>query len=59
MGGACSTQWDVRNSYKILVGKPEENKPVERPRCRCDLKQDMRAWTGSFWPRIRTSGVLL
>jgi hypothetical protein len=30
MVGACSTH-DMRNEYKILVGKPEGNRPVRRP----------------------------
>jgi hypothetical protein len=24
---------DEKNAYKILVGKPEENRPLGRPRC--------------------------
>jgi hypothetical protein len=33
MGGACSTNGETRNSYRLL-GKPEGRRPLERPRCR-------------------------
>jgi hypothetical protein len=34
MGGACSTNGEKRNAYRILVGKPEGNIPFGRPRRR-------------------------
>jgi hypothetical protein len=34
MGGACSTKGEKRNSYGLLVGKPEGRKPLGRPRRR-------------------------
>jgi hypothetical protein len=34
MGGACSIHGEVRNVYKILVGKTESRRPVRRPRRR-------------------------
>jgi hypothetical protein len=34
MGGACSTNGEKRNAYRFLVGKPEEKRPVGRPRRR-------------------------
>jgi hypothetical protein len=30
MIGACSTHGEVRNAYRILVGKPERNRPLGR-----------------------------
>jgi hypothetical protein len=35
MSGTCSMH-DVRNaySYKVMVGKPNEIRPVRRPKCR-------------------------
>jgi hypothetical protein len=30
MGGACSLHGDMRNAYKILVGKPERKEPLGR-----------------------------
>jgi hypothetical protein len=27
---------EMRNAYKILVGKPEGKRPLERPRRRCE-----------------------
>jgi hypothetical protein len=29
MGGACSTNGDMRNAYGIWVGKPEQKRPLE------------------------------
>jgi hypothetical protein len=34
MGGECGMQGDMRNAYKILVGKPEGKTPLGRPRLR-------------------------
>jgi hypothetical protein len=34
MGGACRYMAVMRNAYKILVGKPEENRPIGRRWCR-------------------------
>jgi hypothetical protein len=32
MGRACSTNGEKRNAYRILVGRPEEKRPLGRPR---------------------------
>jgi hypothetical protein len=44
MGGACSTNEEKRNAYKILVGKPEGKRPRGRPRRRWvdNIKMDLR-----------------
>jgi hypothetical protein len=34
MGWPCSTNGDKRNAYRLLVGKPEGNRPLGRPRRR-------------------------
>jgi hypothetical protein len=34
MGGACSTNWEKRNAHRSLVGKPEGNRQLGRPRRR-------------------------
>jgi len=34
MGGACSTYGEKRGTYGVLVGKPEEMRPLGRPRRR-------------------------
>jgi hypothetical protein len=34
MGGPCSTNGEKRNDYRLLVGKPEEKRPLGRPRRR-------------------------
>jgi hypothetical protein len=50
MGGACSTNGEKRNAYRILVGKPEGKKPLGRPRCSWvdSIKMDLRkiGWNG-------------
>jgi hypothetical protein len=54
----------MRNSYKILVGKPEEKMPLGRLRHRwevnikMDLKYIVTMWTGFFWLRIGSSDWL-
>jgi hypothetical protein len=55
-----------RNAYRILVGKPEEKRPLGRQRrslvdnINMDLKgNDGMEWIGWIWFRIGTSGGLL
>jgi hypothetical protein len=57
-----------RVAYRVLVGKPEERRPLERPRRRWEdnIKMDLREvgwgggpWTGSIWLRIGTYCELL
>jgi hypothetical protein len=54
---------EKRNACRILVGKPEEKRPLGRPRRRWvdNIKMNLReiGWGGSKWLRIRTSGGLL
>jgi hypothetical protein len=33
MGGACSTNGEKRNAYRLLVGNPEGRRSLGRPRC--------------------------
>jgi hypothetical protein len=54
-----------RNVYRVLVGKPEGKRPVERPRRRWEdgIKMDLReigweVWNGLTWLRIGTIGRL-
>jgi hypothetical protein len=53
MGGACSTNGEKRNAYRILVCKPEGKRPLERPRRRWvdNIKMDLRVigWDGVDW----------
>jgi hypothetical protein len=53
MGRACSTNVTKRNSYRILVGKPEGKRPLGRPRRRWmdNIKMDIReiGWDGVDW----------
>ena len=43
MGGACSA-YGGRGVYRVLVGKPEERRPVGRPRFRLEdnIRMDLR-----------------
>jgi len=41
MGGACSTYGERRSVYRILVWKPEGNRPLGRPRCRWEDNIEM------------------
>jgi len=44
---------EIRNAYSILVGKPEGNGPLGRPRCRWEdnTRMDLReiGWEGVNW----------
>jgi hypothetical protein len=52
MGKACSTTGE-KNAYRILVGKPEGNKPLGRLRRRREdsIKMNLReiGWGGMDW----------
>jgi hypothetical protein len=43
MGGECSSNGEKRNGYRILVGKPEGKRPLERSRRRWvdNIKMDL------------------
>jgi hypothetical protein len=53
MGRACSTNGAKRTVYRILVGKPEGERPLGKPRRRWvdDIKMDLReiGWNGMDW----------
>jgi hypothetical protein len=66
MSRTCSTNWEKRNAYGILVGKPEGKRPLGRPRHRWvdNIKMDRigwdsMVWIGLIWLRIGTIGGLL
>jgi hypothetical protein len=46
MGRACSTN-ENENAYRMLVGKPEGNNPVRKPRLR---------WSDNFKMALRNIG---
>jgi hypothetical protein len=45
VGGKCGTNGGKRNVYRSLVGKPEEKRPLGRPRRRWiyNIKMDLLA----------------
>jgi hypothetical protein len=53
MGGAFSMHGAKRNTYRILVGKPEGKRPQGRPRRRWEnnIRMDLRdiGWGGMEW----------
>jgi hypothetical protein len=53
MGRACSTNGEKRNACRILVGKPEGKRPLEKLRCRWvnNNTMDLReiGWDGMNW----------
>jgi hypothetical protein len=53
MGMACSTHGEKRNSYRILMGKPEGKGPLGEPRRRWEnnIRMDLRevGWDGVDW----------
>jgi hypothetical protein len=53
MGGACSTNGEKRNAYRLLVGKPEEKRPIRRQRCSWvdNIRMDLGelGWGGVDW----------
>jgi hypothetical protein len=65
MGRASSTYRGQEEVHRVLVGKPEGRRPLERPRHRWEdnIKVDHREvvwgeWTGSIWLSIGTGGGL-
>jgi hypothetical protein len=44
MGGSCSTNGEMRNMYRILVGKPEGKIYLRRSRCKWkgSIKMDLK-----------------
>jgi hypothetical protein len=64
--GRAAGMGEKRGAYRVLVGKPEENRALRRPghRWEGNIKMDPQevewgAWTGMNWLRIRTGGGLL
>ena len=53
MGGACSWNGKIRGAYRVFVGKPEERRPLGRPRLRWEdnIKMDIRevGWVDLNW----------
>jgi hypothetical protein len=59
MDGACSSDWEGRGVYRLLVGKPERKRP--RRRWEDNIKMDIEevgcgVWTELSWLRIETGG---
>jgi hypothetical protein len=57
---------EKRNTYRLLVGKPEGKRQLGRPRCRWWIilgwileRWDRVMWSGLVWLRIGTGGELL
>jgi hypothetical protein len=66
LAGHVARMEEERNVYRLLVGKPEGETPLERSRRRCKdgIKMDLREtgwglWSGFIWLRIEIAGGLL
>jgi hypothetical protein len=64
--GHVARMGEGRNVHRVLVGKTEGRRPLERPRRRWDngIRMELRAigwgvWNGFTWLRIGTVGGLL
>jgi hypothetical protein len=44
MGEACSTHGELKNTYKILIGKPEGKRPLGKPKLGLEdnIRMDLR-----------------
>jgi hypothetical protein len=51
MGRACGTYGREVRLYRVLVGKPEGKRPLERPRHRWEdnIKMDLQKWDVGVW----------
>jgi hypothetical protein len=56
MGRACSTNGAKRNAYRILVGKPEEKRPLPKHRWVSNIKIDLREIRRMGWYRLDRFG---
>jgi hypothetical protein len=65
LAGHVAWMGEVRNAYSILVGKPEEKRPLGKlsrrweDNIKMDLRESGRVWVGCISLRIETSGGLL
>jgi hypothetical protein len=65
--GHVARMGEGRSLYRVLVGKPEGKRPLERPRLRWEdgIKMELReigwegVWSGFSWLKIGTGGGLL
>jgi hypothetical protein len=62
VGGTCGTNGEKRNVYRLLVGKPEGNRPLGRPTRRwtdnikldlLEIELNVVAWIGLPQDRYR------
>jgi hypothetical protein len=63
LAGHVAWKGEKWNTYRLLVGKPEGNRPLGRQRNRLvdNIKMDLGeiGWGGLVWFRIRTGAELL
>jgi hypothetical protein len=54
--GCVARMGDMRNAYRILVGKPEGKRPFGRSRHRCEdnIRKDLKeiGWEGVEWMHL-------
>ena len=51
MGGACARTGERTGAYRVLVGKYEGKRPLERRKMEDDIKMDLKeiGWKGVDW----------
>jgi hypothetical protein len=63
VGGTCGTHGGGKSVYRFLVGRPENNKPMGRPRRRREdnIKMELRETGvyGAKWVRLTQDRVQL
>ena len=42
MGRSYARMEEERNAFKLLRGNPKGKRPLGRPRCRCDIRMDLK-----------------
>jgi hypothetical protein len=61
VGGTCSTHGEGRGVYRVLVGRPEDKRPLRRPRRRLEdtIKLDLRKIVidGANWIQVAQDRV--
>jgi len=61
MGGECNTYGEGKGVCRVLMGKPDGERPLGRPKRKWEnnikrSEMGWGVWTGLIWPRTGTGG---